>query len=86
MQGWQSTYLGAREVPRELSSFELQTFFTYSRAEHELIGILPPVLLRHLAAFGPQPHGDVTRANRHNQRRPIYESTRFHSVVARRHG
>ena len=78
MQGWQSTYLGAREVPRELSSFELQTFFTYSRAEHELIGrrrgsmmklglalhigflrmtgcplnafgILPPVLLRHLA-------------------------------------
>ena len=33
MQGWQSTYLGAREVPRELSSFELQTFFTYSRAE-----------------------------------------------------
>ncbi|MGT2504881.1 DUF4158 domain-containing protein [Cupriavidus basilensis] len=38
MQGWQSTYLGAREVPRELSSFELQTFFTYSHAEHELIG------------------------------------------------
>ena len=25
-------------MPRELSSFELQTFFTYSRAEHELIG------------------------------------------------
>ncbi|MNF09434.1 hypothetical protein D3C80_2100950 [compost metagenome] len=25
--------MGAREVPRELSSFELQTFFTYSRAE-----------------------------------------------------
>ena len=38
MQGWQSTFLGAREVPRELSSFELQTFFTYSHAEHELIG------------------------------------------------
>jgi hypothetical protein len=34
MQGWQSTFLGAREVPRELSSFELQTFFTYSHAEH----------------------------------------------------
>ncbi|WP_349606955.1 MULTISPECIES: hypothetical protein [Cupriavidus] len=27
MRGWQSTYLGAREVPRELSCFELQTFF-----------------------------------------------------------
>jgi hypothetical protein len=38
VQGWQSTCLGAREVPRELSSFELQTFFTYSYAEHELIG------------------------------------------------
>ncbi|MDW3686651.1 hypothetical protein RA280_33930 [Cupriavidus sp. CV2] len=38
MQGWQSTYLGEREVPRERSSFELQTFFTYSQAGHELIG------------------------------------------------
>jgi hypothetical protein len=38
MQGWQSTFLGARAVPRELSRFELQTFFTYSHAEHELIG------------------------------------------------
>ena len=37
MQGWQSAYLGLREVPRELSGFELQAFFTFSRAERELI-------------------------------------------------
>ena len=30
MQGWQTTYLGLRELPRELSAFELQAFFTFS--------------------------------------------------------
>jgi hypothetical protein len=28
MQGWQTTYLGVRELPREISTFELQAFFT----------------------------------------------------------
>jgi hypothetical protein len=28
MQRWQESYLG-REVPRELSEFELQAFFTF---------------------------------------------------------
>ena len=37
MQGWQTTYLGMRELPRELSPFELQAFFTFSPAERELI-------------------------------------------------
>jgi len=37
MQGWQTTYLGIRELPRDISAFELQTFFTFSPAEHELI-------------------------------------------------
>ncbi|MGF6924489.1 hypothetical protein OKW28_008686 [Paraburkholderia sp. 40] len=37
MQGWQTTYLGMRELPRELSTFELQAFFTFSPAERELI-------------------------------------------------
>ena len=36
MQGWHTPYLGLRELPRELSQFELQTFFTFSRAEREL--------------------------------------------------
>lgn len=37
MQSWQTTYLGLRELPREISTFELQSFFTYSRTERELI-------------------------------------------------
>lgn len=38
MQGWQTTYLGMRELPRDITAFELQAFFTFSRAERELIG------------------------------------------------
>ncbi len=37
MRGWQTTFLGLRKMPHDLSAFELQAFFTYSRAEHELI-------------------------------------------------
>jgi hypothetical protein len=37
MQGWQTPYLGLRELPREITEFELQAFFTFSRAERELI-------------------------------------------------
>ena len=37
MQGWQTTFLGMRELLRDLSAFELQAFFTFSRAEHEQI-------------------------------------------------
>lgn len=38
MQGWQTTYLGMRELPRDINGFELQAFFTFSHAERELIG------------------------------------------------
>ena len=37
MQGWHTPYLGLRELPREFGQFELQAFFTFSRAELELI-------------------------------------------------
>ena len=37
MQSWHTTYLGLKGLPRELSAFELQTFFTFSRAEREAI-------------------------------------------------
>ena len=36
LQSWQTIYLGLQELPREISTFELQSFFTYSRAEREL--------------------------------------------------
>jgi len=37
MKGWQTTYLGMRELPRDISGFELQAFFTFSPAELALI-------------------------------------------------
>ena len=37
MHGWQSTFLGIRQLPRALSACELQAFFTFSRAELDLI-------------------------------------------------
>jgi len=37
MQSWHTTYLGLKGLPRELSAFELQAFFTFSRAEREVI-------------------------------------------------
>ena len=37
MQGWHTPYLGLRDLPREISALELQAFFTFSRAERELI-------------------------------------------------
>jgi hypothetical protein len=37
MQGWQTPYLVLRDLPRELTEFELQAFFSFSRAELELI-------------------------------------------------
>src|ERR1700693_4599825 len=37
MQTWQSVFLGARELPREISEFELQSFFTYGQVERKVI-------------------------------------------------
>jgi TnpA family transposase len=37
MQSWHTTYLGLKDLPRELSAFELQAFFTFSRDEREVI-------------------------------------------------
>ena len=37
MQGWHTTYLGMRELPREISTFEMQAFFTFKCAEREVI-------------------------------------------------
>lgn len=37
MQSWHITYLGLRELPRDISTFELQSLFICSGAERELI-------------------------------------------------
>jgi len=37
MDHWRLAYLGMRQMPRELSEFELATFFSYSPKERALI-------------------------------------------------
>ena len=37
MQSWHTTYLGLKDLPRELSTFELQTFFTFSPSARKVI-------------------------------------------------
>ena len=37
MQGWQTTFLGMRELPRNLSDFEMKAFFKFVGAEREAI-------------------------------------------------
>ena len=36
MQGWQTTDLDMRELPRDITGFELRAFFTFSPAERTL--------------------------------------------------
>ncbi len=37
MQGWQTTYLGLGELPREISVFEMKAFFTFESTERKVI-------------------------------------------------
>ena len=37
MNDWQSTCLGRRSLPRDLSDFEIEAFFTFSEAERQII-------------------------------------------------
>ena len=50
MNYWQSTYLGRGALPRDLSGFEIETFFTYSESErhfwHENQGDLADYVYR----------------------------------------
>ena len=37
MQDWQTTFLGMRELPRDISDFEMKAFFTVDGAERDAI-------------------------------------------------
>jgi hypothetical protein len=37
MNDWQSTYLGRGALPRDLSGFEIEAFFTYPESERRVI-------------------------------------------------
>jgi hypothetical protein len=36
-RNWQSTFLGLKQLPRELTAFEIEAFFTFTLAERQLI-------------------------------------------------
>jgi hypothetical protein len=42
MQSWQSSFLGLRAIPRDLSAFELNAFFTFDAAERKAIDARQP--------------------------------------------
>jgi hypothetical protein len=37
LNDWQSTYLGRGSLPRDMSGFEMEAFFTYSDSERRVI-------------------------------------------------
>ena len=37
MDHWQASFLGLKRLPRELTGFEIEAFFTFTLAEHALI-------------------------------------------------
>jgi len=37
MDHWQASFLGLKRLPRELTDFEIEAFFTFTLAEHALI-------------------------------------------------
>jgi len=37
MQGWQTTFLGMHELPRDISDFEMKAFFTFNGSEREAL-------------------------------------------------
>ncbi len=37
MNHWQATFLGLKRLPRELSGFEIEAFFTFTAGERALI-------------------------------------------------
>ena len=55
MQSWHTTYLGLKDLPRELSAFELQAFFTFSRAEREVIDGVHLFFVQFTTVGGPRP-------------------------------
>ncbi|WP_414224211.1 hypothetical protein [Cupriavidus necator] len=60
MDHWRLAYLGMRQIPQELSEFELATFFTYSPKERALIDARRSPLYRlavavHIGGFSRLP-------------------------------
>ena len=37
MGNWQASFVGLKQLPRELTAFEIEAFFTFTLAERQLI-------------------------------------------------
>ena len=37
MNPWQATFFGLKQIPRELTAFEIEAFFTFTAAERQVI-------------------------------------------------
>jgi hypothetical protein len=37
MDNWQATFLGLKHLPRELTAFEMEVFFTFTSADRQMI-------------------------------------------------
>ena len=37
MDNWQATFLGLKHLPRELTAFEMEAFFTFTSADRQMI-------------------------------------------------
>lgn len=37
MDNWQATFFGLRQLPRELTAFEIEAFFTFTLTERQMI-------------------------------------------------
>jgi hypothetical protein len=37
MDNWQTTFLGLKQLPRELTAFEIEAFFRFTPAERQVI-------------------------------------------------
>ncbi len=94
MNDWQSTSLGRGALPRDLSGFEIEAFFTYSEPERRIIdderrtpalklalalqigflGMVPPVLWRHLGAqFDIEAPDLASLRTMYRRRRTLFE-------------
>ena len=103
MDDWHATYLGLRRLPRDLSGFELEAFFSFTAAERsaiterrgpalrlslalqvgflrmsgrllDAIGVVPPVLWKHLGQqFGVDSPDLASLRAMYRRRRTLFE-------------
>ena len=83
MNDWQSTWLGRRSLPRDLSGFEIEAFFTFSGNERRVIEERRTRPLSADAALGRVAAGlerlrkDLRGASKPKERTPARPRTRL---------